>query len=58
MSNGKKTYEVYETLTYVYTVEADSPEQAEEIFFGEAEGLVGKGTLLDGAELHIEEVEE
>jgi len=57
MSNQKKQYEIYETLTYVYVVEADSPEQAEEIFFGEAEGLVGKGALLDGAEIDIREVE-
>ena len=38
-------YEIYETLTYVYTVNADSEEQAEDMYY---KGDVGKGRLTDG----------
>ena len=49
-----KKYEIYETLTYVYTVEAESEEQAENMYYNSE---TGKGTLCDATELYIYEKE-
>ena len=49
-----KKYEIYETLTYVYIVEAESEEEAEKLFNN---GEIGKGELCDATDLYIYERE-
>jgi len=52
-----KKFTVFENLTYGYEIEAKDEDHAEEIFYGEAEGLVGKGYLCEGTEITIVEEE-